>query len=86
MMMSPGYWMHETSGALRPAIVAYLSGRPMTADHVATMRAYLRQWIYAPAWRGAGIGELRERIEALTTRGAIEAWLDDAADLGIDPL
>jgi hypothetical protein len=82
----PGFWKHETSGVLRPAVWAYLSGKPMTPDHVASMRAYLRQWISAPVWRGDEIIELRERVEALTTREAITAWLDDAAHIGIDPL
>ena len=38
------YWMYETSGVLRPAIEAYFSGL-MTDQHIAAMRAYLRQWI-----------------------------------------
>ncbi|UEM11939.1 hypothetical protein J4G43_047120 [Bradyrhizobium barranii subsp. barranii] len=33
--MIPGYWMHETSGALRSAVEAYLGGRPMTDEHIA---------------------------------------------------
>lgn len=78
--------MYETSGVLRPAVEAYLFGRPLTPVAVAALRAYLRQWIDAPAWRGAGIVELRERIKALTTREAIAAWLDDALAFGIDPL
>ena len=80
-----GYWMHETSGVLRPAVEAYLSGRPMTEDQIAAMRAYLRRWIYAPGWDGE-IDELRERIEGLISRKAITAWLDDAGAIGIDPL
>lgn len=82
----PGFWMHETSGVLRPTVEAYLFGRPMTEAHIAAMRAYLRQWIAAPAWQGAGIVDLRERVDLLTTRQGIRAWLDDAVALGIDPL
>ncbi len=78
------YWMHETSGVLRPAIEAYLTAGPMTEDQIAAMRAYLRAWISSPFWGGAF--DLRRRIETLTTRGAIKAWLDDAVDIGIDPL
>jgi hypothetical protein len=29
---------------------------------------------------------LRERVEDLDTREKLEAWLDDALDIGIDPL
>lgn len=82
----PGYWMYETSGVLRPAVETYLYGEPMTAAQIAAMRAYLRQWIFAPVWQGAEVGELRERIDGLTTREAIAAWLDDADACGIDPL
>jgi hypothetical protein len=82
----PGFWMYETCGALRPAIEAYLSGKPMSTKHVVTMRAYLRQWIMAPAWHGPEIAELRETIDDLTSRRAIDDWLTRALDEGIDPL
>jgi hypothetical protein len=83
--MTPGYWMHETSGVLRPAIIAYFHGCMNTQD-VAAMRAYLRQWISAPVWHGDGIAELREGIDGLTSADAIRAWLNNAAICGIDPL
>lgn len=86
MTEAPGYWMNETSGVLRPAVEAYLSGDPMSEDHIAVTRAYLEQWIYAPVWAGAGIVDLRERVGGLTTREAISAWLGDALDAGTDPL
>lgn len=82
----PGYWMHEVSGELRPAIMAYLLGARMTDKQVATMRAYLRQWINARVWRGTDIDELRQGIDALTSVDAIDAWLTRALDVGIDPL
>ena len=81
---APGYWMHETSGVLRPAVEAYLTGGPMLPEHIAAMRAYLRQWIMAPTWRG--VGDLRERIDMLIDRAAIDRWLWDAEMAGIDPL
>lgn len=82
----PGYWMHETSGILRPAVEAYLRGGPMRDSQIAAMRAYLRQWIVHPVWTGEGVGELRDGIDRLTTRAAIAAWLNDADVLEIDPL
>ena len=82
----PGYWIYETSGVLRPAMEAYLDGRIMTAEQVAAMRAYLRQWIAAPAWRGAIVQTLREQVDGLTTRRQISAWLDKAIEAGVDPL
>lgn len=82
----PGYWMHETTGVLRPAVLTYLSGEPMNVEQVAAMRAYLRQWIADPRWRGARVPELRARIDFLVSREAIEEWLDIAMEEGIDPL
>lgn len=83
--MMPGYWMNETTGVLRPAIEAYLSGEPMSGEHVAAMRAYLRQWM-AGDWRGEAVTELRRDIDGLTSREAVSSWLDRALDMGIDPL
>ncbi len=88
----PGYWMNETSGVLRPAIEAYLApaidphAPPMTLAQIAAMRAYLRQWINAPAWRGPMIDVLRTQVDEITTREAIDRWLDRALEEGIDPL
>ena len=84
-MSPPGYWMDETSGVLRPAVVAYLKGEPMTDEMIAAMRAYLRQWMTGP-WIGPETGKLRASIDSLTTRRAISQWLADALDENIDPL
>jgi hypothetical protein len=86
MIGVPGFWMHETSGVLRPAIEAYLYRRPMSEEQIAAMRAYLRQWIMAPAWQGDVAEELRRRIDELRSRAAIDAWLTLAEGAGIDPL
>lgn len=82
----PGYWMHETGDVLRPAVEAYLNGATMRPEQIAAMRAYLRQWIFAPAWQGDYVIELRNRIDTLTSREAICAWLNNAEEWGIDPL
>jgi hypothetical protein len=85
-MSEPGFWMHEASGVLRPAVEAYLHAEPLTDAQIAALRAYLRQWIASPKWRGPQIGRLRADIDRLMSREAIEQWLDDALDEGIDPL
>jgi hypothetical protein len=91
----PGYWMHETSGGLRPAVEAYLAGDPMTDEQIAAMRAYLRQYIASPVWDSnpyaapqehAHLQFLRESIDELTSRIAILGWLVEADRIGIDPL
>jgi len=80
-----GYWMNETSGVLRPAVEAYLNGAEMTPMHIATMRAYLRQWANGP-WIGPMIDPLRTRVEEIITRKDIDDWLEMALESGIDPL
>jgi hypothetical protein len=87
LALAPGFWMNETSGVLRPAVIAYISGGPMTEAQIAAMRAYLRQWIMAPGWvLDPDLEELRESINGLTSYAAIAAWLDRAVNVGIDPL
>lgn len=50
------------------------------------MRAYLRQWIHAPAWSGRKVRFLRRAIEELDSAEAIRSWLMIAEEEGIDPL
>jgi hypothetical protein len=80
-----GYWMHETSGVLRPAIENYLTGGDLTPAHVGALRAYLRQWMAGP-WQGPEIDLLRASIDQLTTRRDFSRWFDLALREGIDPL
>lgn len=83
---APGYWMNETSGVLRPAVEAYLENRPLTLTEIAAIRAYLRQWIFAPVWRGTEIDGLRDAIDSLTNQAQIKIWIDRAIEIGADPL
>jgi len=88
--------MHETTGALKPAVEAYLIGSaPLTLIQIAALRAYLRQWIKAPVWDlnpyaspedRAMLADLRHRIDQLNDRASINRWLHDAEALGMDPL
>jgi hypothetical protein len=82
----PGYWMNETSGVLRPAIEAYLNGGAMTDEQIAAVRAYLRQWVAADRQPSDALDRLRAGVNTLVTRKKIEAWLNDALALNIDPL
>lgn len=88
----PGYWLNETSGALKPAVIAYLENQPMTGMHIAAMRAYLRQWINSDVWDanphgvGSRLAELRRLVESLHTREDIKAWIEIATAEGLDPL
>jgi hypothetical protein len=88
----PGFWMYEQSGVLRPVVEAYLNDKPLDERGMATMRAYLRQWIMADVWNHAPGGPsaeltaLRDRVDGLTTQEAIHKWIYDALEIGIDPL
>jgi hypothetical protein len=81
----PGYWRNETSGVLTPVVEKYLRREWLTPTEVATMRAYLRQWING-AFFGPEIPLLRARVDAIRTHLDVKAWLRDALDVGIDPL
>jgi hypothetical protein len=82
---APGYWKHERSGVLEPAVRAYLADDDLSSAHMAALRSYLRQWMAAD-WRGNEVPDLRARIDGLTSRAAFRAWFDDAFEIGIDPL
>lgn len=86
MITRPGYWMYESSGVLRPAVIAYLEGQPLTVEHIGALRAYFRQWINAPTWQGPEIETLRAGVNHLNSRRAIRDWLDRADTEGVDPI
>ena len=89
-VQAPGYWMDETSGVLRPAVEAYLHHEPMTPQDIATLRAYLRQWIGSPIWdaisEDAWLAAMRLACDALLSREAIALWIKRAVEQGMDPL
>ena len=91
----PGYWMYETSGVLRPAVMAYLEDRHLSPEHIAVLRAYCRQWIGGDVWdenphideeERAWLAEMRADVEGLTNRAAFKSWFTRAGDAGLDPL
>jgi hypothetical protein len=82
----PAYWTSEQSGVLRPAIEAYLCGRPLTTMQIAGIRAYFKQWIGSEVWAGPGIEVLRTLAETIRTRVDIDRWVRMADKEGLDPL
>jgi hypothetical protein len=90
-MTVPGYWMDEESGVLRPAVERYLFDDHLAPEHIAALRAYLRQWINGP-WKAAPgaeqrvLASLRFMIDGLDSRETISIWLMQAEAIGIDPL
>lgn len=92
--LNPGYWMNEASGRLRPAVEAYLRNEPLNVMQIAAIRAYLRQWIAGPWDQNPHANEadrqeiyrLRRDVDGLVDRDAIDKWIVDAQELGLDPL
>jgi hypothetical protein len=82
---APGFWMNERGGELHDAVEAYLFNAVLAPNHIDRLREYLRQWIAAD-WQGPLIAELRAAIDGLTSREAIERWLNLALEAGLDPL
>jgi hypothetical protein len=87
--------MYETSGLIRPALGSFLAGGEMSDEHITIMRAYFRQWIMATAWdenphggveKRTWLQNMRNRIDSLTTREALQDWVSDATNAGMDPL
>ena len=90
---APKYWIDEVSGKLVPAMKRYLEGTRAFPDDVNLIRAYLRQWIDSPVWDSGvdsetrnALDELRRKARELRTISDITAWVEQASDLGIDPL
>lgn len=87
----PGYWSHETSGVLAPAVMRYLNGIKLSGDDLAALRAYIRQWIMHPVWNenpyggATSLASLRDQVDSLTSRWQIDLWTERAQDIGIDP-
>lgn len=83
--MKPGYWMHETSGVLRPVVERYLDGAELDGKDMGLMKSYLAQWMQGD-WRGDEAARLRAEVDKITTTADLRRWLDDALEIGIDPL
>ena len=82
----PDFWMYDTSGVLRPAVRAYLKGKSMTAKDIAAIRTFLRVWVSAPEFDGDGVEALRQTVDGLASREAIEDWLAMARKEWVSPL
>lgn len=91
----PHYWLHETSGVLKPVVEAYLNNKTLSEQDIAILRQYLRQWIMWPGWdenphasegHRQWLAMQRRLIDCLTSRATIEVWLAGAVEMGMDPL
>jgi hypothetical protein len=84
---APKYWRNETGGKLGPAVERYILRRTEQPDDTLWIRAYLRQWIDSPVWAGSeDVEQLRQSVRSLASRAEIDAWIQRAVDINIDPL
>jgi hypothetical protein len=93
---APGYWRNETGGNLAPAVENFLRDpTSLNIYEVTLIRAYIEQWINAPAWmkiaRNAGedsvreLLALREAARRIHSAAGIRNWMHMALDSGQDP-
>lgn len=86
------YWRNETSGKLAIAINAFMDEKAhFTEPERDLLAAYLRMWAFYSGWRddSGQLAALQESFDALVAKGNRETiwqWLDQAMDIGIDPL
>jgi hypothetical protein len=95
----PLAWRGETSGELRSAMLAYLDaclGRGQASEgQLELVRLYLEYYVGAPCWSDgfnwdeemrAALSALRGAIRDAHSLEAINAWVKQALETGIDPL
>lgn len=78
--------MHEVSGFLGSAVMAYLRGAALSFEQITYIRAYCRQWVERGAWQGVEVRVLLSDVDTIVDRPTITAWIRRAQDLGMDPL
>jgi hypothetical protein len=82
----PHFWMTEQSGRLEAAVDAYLNGDRLPPAALGLIKQYLRQYIERALMTGAANrGALLRKIETLRDNRAIERFVDELAEYGVEP-
>ena len=82
----PHFWMTEQSGRLEAAVDAYLNGDRLPPVALGLIKQYLRQYIERALMTGdANRGALLRKIETLRDNRAIERFVDELAEYGVEP-
>jgi hypothetical protein len=82
----PHFWMTEQSGRLEAAVDAYLNGDRLPPAAIGLIKQYLRQYIERALMTGdANRGGLLRKIETLRDNRAIERFVDELAEYGVEP-
>lgn len=80
----PMYWMHETIGVLKKAVLAFLDHKETPEDMELVIK-YCKAWVDCPIWTG-NVEGLRKDINKVKTAHQLRGWIYKALDEGIDPL
>jgi hypothetical protein len=92
---APKFWQAEVTGRLEGPIMRYLQSEPVSLDDIRLIRLYLQQWIDSPVWEMGPemdaaakekLAYLRQGARLIKNRPDIDAWIEAALDIGIDPL
>jgi hypothetical protein len=82
----PHFWMTEQSGRLEAAVDAYLNGDRLPPAAIDLIKQYLRQYIERALMTGdANRGALLRKIETLRDNRAIERFVEELAEYGVEP-
>ena len=74
---------------MEAAVYNFLSGDKLQPKNLERLKVYCSQWINASCWEAENrlaLERLREQILEVTNKKELDAWLDRALELGIDPL
>lgn len=91
------YWRNETSGKLAQVVYKWVqTDLELTPDERDAFSQYLRMWAFYEGFKeppgsklASKFASLRENFDEVVTRGdrtTISQWLNQALDVGIDPL
>lgn len=89
------YWMNETSGKLREAVFALTRTwngdcNQLSPKHLKILKKYFALWINYPGWKRSGheqeFDRLSLQLKSIATIEQLNQWLENARDIGIDPL
>lgn len=82
----PYFWMEEQSGALAPAVNAYMNGEALNQQEVGLLRQYLRQYIQRAVLTGDAKRQLLvDRLAKARSARDIERFAEELAEYGIEP-
>lgn len=91
-ILGPLRWQDDVTGVLPEAVHTFFGVqgcKPLTSERLDLLREYAEYYINAPCWLIDGNEaiwtQLREEIQHITTRDALEAWLMKALYVTIDP-